>query len=100
MLALRELILARDEDMTETTKYGMPCFCFGKKIICYLWIDKDINEPYILFVDGKLLNDPELETGKRARMKIFKVNPNTDFPITTIQRILDQALSLHRNGVT
>ncbi len=98
LLALRKIILDQDKNITETQKWGMPCFCYKKKMFCYLWLDKKTNEPYILMVEGKHLDHPELETGKRSRMKIFRVNPNTDLPIATIELILKRALHLYRNG--
>jgi hypothetical protein len=99
LLALRSIILNQDENITETQKYGMPCFCYKKKMFCYLWTDKKTNEPYILMVEGKLLHHPELEEGKRSRMKIFRVNPDQDIPLKTIDSILQNALNLYRNGV-
>ena len=98
LLALRQIILQQDEEVSETVKYGMPCFCYRNKMFCYLWTDKKSGEPYILFVEGKLLDHPGLETGKRARMKIFRVNPGNDLPLTTIEALLNQALDLYRNG--
>jgi len=99
LLALRTLLLNHDKDITETQKYGMPCFCYHQKMICYLWTDKKTNEPYLLLVEGKHLDLPELETGDRARMKIFRVNPNTDLPLKTLHHILEKALDLYRTGV-
>ena len=99
LLSLRQIILNQDEAITETTKYGMPCFCYKGKMFCYLWTDKKTNEPYILMVEGKHLNHPELETGDRSRMKIFRVNPNEDIPKATIEIILNEALDLYKNGV-
>lgn len=98
LLALRSIILNQDNDITETQKYGMPCFCYKKKMFCYLWTDKKTNEPYILMVEGKLLNIPELEEGNRSRMKIFRVNAKKDLPIQTIEFILQKALDLYRTG--
>lgn len=98
LLALRSLILVQDEHVTETRKYGMPCFCYKKKMFCYLWIDKKTDEPYILFVEGKHLDHPKLEAGSRSRMKIFRVNPNKDIPIKIIKEILLRALALYRKG--
>jgi hypothetical protein len=98
LLALRSIILEQDSYVTETRKWGMPCFCFRRKMFCYLWIDKKTDEPYILMVEGKHLDYPELEVGKRSRMKIFRVDPHKDLPIATIQFILKQALDLYRNG--
>jgi hypothetical protein len=99
LLALRTIILSYDKNITETVKYGMPCFCYGKKQFCYLWIDKKTNNPYILFVEGKNINHPKLEAGTRARMKILRVNPNKDLPLRTIQSILKLAVSLYQNGL-
>jgi len=99
LLALRSIILAQDDHVTETTKYGMPCFCFMKKMFCYLWIDKKTLRPYILMVEGKHLAHPNLVQGNRKRMKVFRVNPNNDLPIKDIQIILQQALALYRNRI-
>lgn len=98
LLALRGIILEQDEAVTETMKWGMPCFCFKKKMFCYLWTDKKTGEPYILFVEGKHLDHPKLETGQRARMKVFRVNPSEDLPLDTITKLLNTALDLYRNG--
>lgn len=97
-IALRKLILEQDPLLTETIKYGMPCFCYKKKICCYLWKDKKTHWPYILFVEGKLLNEKELEKGNRSKMKTFSVNPSEDLPLETIERLLQCALDLYRSG--
>ncbi|MEM9674549.1 MAG: DUF1801 domain-containing protein [Cyclobacteriaceae bacterium] len=99
LLALRSIILEQDEQVTETQKWGMPCFCYQKKMFCYLWTDKKTDEPYILMVEGNHLDHPQLEQGNRSRMKIFRVNPNEDLDLETINALLQQALDLYRNGV-
>ena len=78
----------------------MPCFCYKDKMFVYLWTDKNKNdEPYILFVDGRYLNHPQLETGKRKRMKILRVNPKHEMPLDTITLLLNQALDLCRKSM-
>ncbi|MFY0630593.1 MAG: DUF1801 domain-containing protein [Flavobacteriaceae bacterium] len=98
LLTMRDIVLSYDTAITETRKYGMPCFCYYKKAFCYLWIDKKSNEPYFLMVEGKHLNHPKLEIGDRSRMKIFRINPNEDLPISDIDFIMNQALNLYKNG--
>lgn len=98
LLTLRSIILKQDGNISETVKYGMPCFCYRKKMFCYLWTDKKTKEPYILMVEGKHLTHPELEQGGRSRMKILRIDPNEDLPIDTIELILNDALDLYRNG--
>ena len=99
LLALRSIILEQDTAVTETLKWGMPCFCYKKKMFCYLWTDKKTDEPYILMVEGKHLIHPRLETGERSRMKIFRIDPEKDLPVRTINSMLQKALDLYRMGV-
>lgn len=98
LLALRSIILEQDPEVSETRKWGMPCFTYKKKMFCFLWTDKRTDEPYILLVEGKRLDHPQLEQGSRSRMKIFRVRPNEDIPVETIEILLDEALDLYRNG--
>ncbi len=99
LLALRRIILNQDAAVTETRKWGMPCFCYRQKMFCYLWTDKKTGGPYILMVEGKHLDHPELEQGARSRMKIFRVDPEADLPVDAIEHILNEALDLYRKGV-
>jgi hypothetical protein len=66
---------------------------------CYLWVDKETEEPYILFVEGKRLSHAKLESGKRSRMKIFRINPLLDIPKDDLEGLLNDALNLYREGV-
>lgn len=99
LLALRSIILEQDSNVNETRKWGMPCFCYGKKMFCFLWTDKKTDEPYLLMVEGKNLHHPQLEMGNRSRMKILRIKPNEDIPIKTVRTILDEALNLNRKGI-
>ena len=99
LLALRSIIVNQGEHISEILKWGIPCFCFKKKMFCYLYTDKKTGEPYILMVEGKYLEHPALEKGNRSRMKILRIDPNKDLPIQTIEPILTTALNLYRHGV-
>ncbi|MFY0626721.1 MAG: DUF1801 domain-containing protein [Reichenbachiella sp.] len=96
---MRAVLLNFDKDITETVKYGMPCFCYKGKMFCYLWNDKKTLAPYFLWVEGKHLGHHELETGSRARMKILRIEPTQDLPIDTINEILEAALNLYKEGI-
>lgn len=50
LLALKEIILRLDPLITETQKWGMPCFCYKNRIFCYLSID---SKRYSLYHDGR-----------------------------------------------
>lgn len=93
-LALRQVVLQSNTAITETVKYGMPCFCLNDKPFCYLWEDKHTHHPYILMVDGLKLKHPLLEQGSRKRMKTFTVHPEEDLPLETINEILQEGLAI------
>lgn len=99
LLALRHIILQQDPDVSETMKYGMPCFCYRTKVFCYLWTDKRTTFPYLLMVEGKYLDQVQLEAGQRLRMKTLPIHPHEDLPINTIGDILQAALNLYRDGI-
>lgn len=91
-LALRKILLDSHPLITETTKYGMPCFCYKSKPIWYLWKEKKGNVPYILFVDGNCIEHAALEQGSRSRMKTLTIDPYTDLDIKTINLLLEQSI--------
>jgi Domain of unknown function (DU1801) len=97
-LALKEIILSQDKDITNSWKYGMPFFCYKGKMFCYLWVHKKYKQPYIGIVEGKRFDHPNLIIENRSRMKIMLLDPNKDLPLKAIKMILRQALNLYKSG--
>ena len=95
LLALRDIILNYNKEITEVLKYGMPCFCYKGKQFCYLWTDKKTKQPYILIVEGRKIEHPKLIAGDRVRMKILLIDPAKDIPIKTIHKIFDMAIKFY-----
>ncbi len=98
LLALKEIILMQDKEVTGEWKYGMPFFCYKGKMFCYLWVHKKYRQPYIGIVEGNHFNEPFLIKEKRSRMKIMLIDPNKDLPVETIILIIQQALNLYKTG--
>ena len=92
---LRTYILNFDPHLTEAWKYRMPFFCYKGKMMCYLWMHKKHNQPYIGFVDGKRLNHPALIAEKRSRIKILLIDPAQDIPINEINAIVKEVIALY-----
>ena len=97
LLALRQIILSQDKNISEAWKYGMPFYNYKGKMFCYLWIHKKFNQPYIGIVEGNKINHPDLLREKRARMKILLIDANKDIPFKKITGILKEAIKLY-NG--
>ncbi len=94
---LRRHILEFHTGITEALKYGMPFFCYKGKMICYLWTDKKTGWPYLGIVEGKQMTHPELIQDKRARMKIWMIDPTKDVPMKKLDAILKEMMSLYKS---
>jgi hypothetical protein len=99
LLALKEIILKQDEDITNVLKYGMPFFCYKGKMFCYLWIHKKNKQPYIGIVEGKHFDESFLIQENRSRMKIMMLSFNEDLPIDKIGKIVQKAINLYKTGI-
>jgi len=98
LLALREIILGHDKEISSAWNYGMPSFCYKGKMFCYLWIHKKLGLPYLGIVEGKRFDHPGLVMEKRSRMKIMLLDPAKDLPIKAINSILKKAIDLYKSG--
>lgn len=96
LLALKEIILSHNKNITAEWKYGMPFFSFKGKMFCYLWVDKKTHQPYIGIVQGKRINHPRLILGNRTQIKIMLFDPNKDLPIRIINSIFKQAIKFYK----
>jgi hypothetical protein len=99
LLALREIILKQDQNISASWKYGMPFFCYKGKMFCYLWVHKKLHQPYIGIVEGNRIDHPMLIIEKRARMKIMLLEADQDLPVEIIEDILKQAIELYKTGI-
>lgn len=99
LLALKEIILLQDKNITTAWKYGMPFFCYKGKMFCYLWVHKKTQQPYIGIVEGKYFDHPSLIIEKRSRMKIMLFDAAEELPAKTISQIIKQAIKLYTSGV-
>ncbi len=95
LLALREIVLKHDKRISASWKYGMPFFCIDGKMVCYIWVHKRYNQPYLGIVEGMNIDHPDLLQEKRARMKILLVDKAKDLPVRKINSILKKVVALY-----
>lgn len=96
LLALRDIILNHDKQITKEWKYKLPFFYYKGKMLCYLWIHKKYKKLYIGFANGYLIDNDDLLMEKRSRMKILLIDENEDLPIEKITTILKQAIHTYK----
>lgn len=88
-MALRQIILKFDTQITEHWKYKVPFYYYKGKPFCYLWQENKSKQPYIGIVKGHLIDHPNLTKGNRKKMKVFMINPDMDIPVEYIYEILN-----------
>jgi len=93
-LALRDIILSIDENITPEWKYKLPFFYYKGKMMCYLWKDKKTNQPYLSFMEGKDIEHTLLEQGDRKRAKILRINPEKDLPKDVVEELVFKSMEL------
>jgi hypothetical protein len=98
LLTLRDIILSQDPEISHELKYGMPFFCYRRKMFCYLWVHKKSGQPYLGIVEGKRFDEPFLIQEDRSRMKIMVFDSNKDLPLQIIIDIIQKALQLYKSG--
>lgn len=87
--------MSLDGLMSEKWQYGMPFYYFGNHRFCYLWVHKKYKMPYLGIVDGKLVNDPDLLSEKRSRMKILLIDPTKKIPVKKIEALLQKLMKIY-----
>lgn len=99
---LRERL--RDSALTETMKWGSPCYTLGGKNVVMLVVFKDSCA--LSFLKGAALDDPEgvLEppgpNSRFARFMRFRSLDEVEARVAAIDRLLAQAIELERSGRT
>ncbi len=97
-LALRQIILSQDDEVTNEWRYGSSFFYYKGKMFCYLWFHKKRKQPYLALVEGKYFDETFLLQENRSRIKIMLLDPNEDLPITILNNLLQKAIDLYRTG--
>jgi hypothetical protein len=93
-IALRDIILQHDKDITSAWKFNMPFFLYKGKMFCYIWTHKKLQQPFIGFSEGKLMEHPGLTFENRSRIKIMILDAGKVLPVNTIKQVLDMAIEL------
>lgn len=97
-LALKDIIFSWDENIEQCLKYGLPCFTYQKKILCYLWQDKKTKVPYVLFNYSNFIEHQALDRKGRKLMQSMDIFPDHDIPIKALTTVFNQ-LKQHINSL-
>jgi hypothetical protein len=92
LAALRKLVMALGQDVTEEIKWGRPCYSTSRGLCCYLQSTK--KHAALGFQQGATLNDPEkLLEGTGKDMRHIKFRDGENFDRAAVAALLKQAAS-------
>lgn len=93
LLYLRSFILDFSEQLTERRSNNTPFYYYDKKSICFISYHPKTKEIYISFVNGYRINHPKLVSEGRKKMKVFRIEPDTDIDQKNLKIILSEAVA-------
>lgn len=87
-LALRDIILSVDKQITPEWKFGLPFFYYRGKMLCFLNYSKKYRKPYIGLMKGSFLEGDDLLAEGRKLAKIMLIDPEQDLPINRVNELV------------
>ncbi|MES2134204.1 MAG: DUF1801 domain-containing protein [Bacteroidota bacterium] len=95
LLALKEIILGLDPNISHQRKFQIPFFYYKDKKLCFLWVNQ--KKPLIGFVEDKNIYPKKDGIKRKDKMEILYLDPNADIPIKLIIKNLKKAIKLYNS---
>lgn len=92
LLAIRQIILRADSQITESFTWNMPLFKYRKKILCYLRQHKQSKRFYLGLSEGKHLHHQALKAEGRKQYKAYYFDTDADIDQTLINQWIKQSM--------
>ncbi len=93
LLALKDLILRLDPNITQQRKFQIPFFYYKDKKLCFLWVHK--KQPLIGFVEDKTIYPKKDGIKRKDKMETMYFDANADIPIKLIMSNLKKTIKLY-----
>lgn len=93
LLALKDLILRLDSNISHQRKFQIPFFYYKDKKLCFLWINK--KKLMLGFVEDKNIYPKKEGIKRKDQMSALYIDPNADIPIELINSNLLEIIKLY-----
>jgi len=87
--SLRTIVRQYAEDVSESWEGNRPVYKFRGDLICSLDIDKNTEEPILIFIDDIKASD-DISIDKTS--PIVRVSTENEIDVATIESLLEQAI--------
>ena|ERR1700745_2678647 len=96
LLALKDIILRLDKNITHQRKFQIPFFYYKNKKLCFLWVNK--KNLLFGFVEDKNIYPKKDGVKRKDKMETILINPNADIPIEIILNALREKIELYNKS--
>lgn len=96
LLALRNIILRVDDQITHERKYQIPFFYYKSKKLCFLWVNR--QKLLIGFFVDKTIYPVVAGIKRKDDFETMQIDPNEDLPVKIILEKLLQRMKLYESG--
>lgn len=87
LLALKEIILAHDPQITHGRMFQIPFFFYRDKKLAFLWINR--KKLLLGFVEDMKIQKAVAGTRRKNKYETMEIDPEMDIPVKTIAKKLD-----------
>ena len=95
LLALKDIILGHDKNITHQRKFQIPFFYYKDKKLAYLWLNK--KKLLIGFIEDKNIYPKQEGLKLKDKYESMVIDPNADIPIELIIKQLSKRINLYKS---
>jgi hypothetical protein len=93
LLALKNIILCVNREITQRQQYQIPFFYYKGKKLCFLWVNK--KKLLLGFVVDKTILPVVTGVKRKDEMETIEIYPREDLPVQIIQDKILQLIKLY-----
>jgi hypothetical protein len=96
LLALKDIILGLDKNITHQRRFQIPFFYYKDKKLSYLWVTK--KKLQMGFIEDKNIHPKKEGVKLKDKYESMIINPQADIPIELIIQKLNERIALYKNS--
>ena len=93
LLALRDIILSVNKNISKQRKFQIPFFYYGDKKLAFLWVTR--KRIMLGFVEDKNIYPKQKDVRLKDKIDAIYVDPTIDIPIKLIEKKIKVLIKLY-----
>jgi hypothetical protein len=93
LLALKNIIMGIDSQITHQRKFQIPFFYYKDKKLCFLWVKG--KKTLLGFVEDKSIYPAVAGVKRKNGIEMIQINPDEDLPLEFILQTIQERIRLY-----